>query len=116
MGYYSGKYSTPELIWNMPIAPIALKFYNSEKIGNDYENDLFVADANTGSIYHIDLDEDRSGLQLQGPLKDKIVEDFSELNDVIFAKGFGRITDLKIGPDGSCMFSHRTTMGQLYTR
>ena len=44
---------------------------------------------NTGSIYHIDLDEDRSGLQLQGPLKDKIVEDFSELNDVIFAKEFG---------------------------
>jgi len=26
---------------------------------------------------------------LQGPMKDKIVEDFSELNDVIFAKGFG---------------------------
>ena len=37
---------------------------------------------------------------MQGPLKDKIVEDFSELNDVIFAKGFGRITDLKIGHDG----------------
>ena len=89
MGYYPGKYSTPELIRNTSVAPTALKFYNSEKIGNDYENDLFVADANTGSIYHIDLDVDRSGLQLQGPLKDKIVEDFSELNDVIFAKEFG---------------------------
>ncbi len=33
MGYYSGKYSTPELIWNMPIAPTALKFYDTEKMG-----------------------------------------------------------------------------------
>lgn len=95
-----GKYSAPELIWNTPIAPTAIKFYNSEKIGSDYENDLFISDANTGSIYHFDLNENRSGLQLQGPLKDKIVEDFSEMNDAIFAKGFGRITDMDIGPDG----------------
>jgi len=98
-----GKYSPPELIWNTPIAPTAIKFYNSEKMGNDYKNDLFVADANTGSIYHFDLNENRSGLQLQGPLKDKIVEDFSELNNSIFAKGFGRITDMEIGPDG-CLY------------
>ena len=96
----SGKYSPPELIWNTPIAPTAIKFYNSEKMGKDYKNDLFVADANTGSIYHFDLNEKRSGLQLQGPLKDKIVEDFSELHDAIFAKGFGRITDMELGPDG----------------
>jgi glucose/arabinose dehydrogenase len=96
----SGKYSDPELIWNTPIAPTAIKFYNSAKMGNDYKNDLFVADANTGSIYHFDLSEKRSGLLLQGPLKDKLVEDLSELNDAIFANGFGRITDMEIGPDG----------------
>lgn len=96
----SGKYSDPELIWNTPIAPTAIKFYNSEKMGNDYKNDLFVADANTGSIYHFDLSENRSSLLLQGPLKDKLVEDFSELNDAIFANGFGRITDMDIGPGG----------------
>jgi aldose sugar dehydrogenase len=96
----SGNYSPPELVWNTPIAPTAIKFYNSEKMGNVYENDLFVADANTGSIYHFDLNENRSGLLLHGPLKDKIVEDFSELSGVIFAKGFGRITDMEVGPDG----------------
>lgn len=73
MGYYPGKYGTPELIRNNIGSPNTIKFYNSEKIGHDYENNLFVEDANTGSIYHIDLDVDRSGLQLQGPLKDKIV-------------------------------------------
>jgi glucose/arabinose dehydrogenase len=24
----------------------------------------------------------------------------TELNDIIFAKGFGRITDIEVGPDG----------------
>lgn len=81
-------------------SPNSIKILRYGKDGENYKNDLFVADANTGSIYHFDLNENRSGLRLQGPLKDKIVEDFSELNDAIFAKGFGRITDLKIGPDG----------------
>jgi glucose/arabinose dehydrogenase len=39
-------------------------------------------------------------LKLQGSLKDKIVNTIEESNDVIFANGFGRITDLKIGLDG----------------
>jgi glucose/arabinose dehydrogenase len=68
-------------------------------MGSEYKNDLFVADANTGSIYHFELNKNRTGLLLEGPLKDKLVEDFSELNDAIFAKGFGRITDMEIGPD-----------------
>jgi len=44
------------LIWNTPIAPTAIKFYNSEKMGIDYKNDLFVVDANTGSIYLLKID------------------------------------------------------------
>jgi len=39
-------------------------------------------------------------LKLQGPLKDKIANDLEESKDIIFANGFGRITDLKVGPDG----------------
>lgn len=66
--------------------------------------DCFIINLNSSNFdsrpYHFDLSENRSSLQLQGPLEDNIVEDFSELNDVMFAKGFGRITDLKIGPDG----------------
>ena len=52
----TGKYSDPELIWNTPIAPTAIKFYNSEKMGIDYKNDLFVVDANTGSNYLLKID------------------------------------------------------------
>jgi glucose/arabinose dehydrogenase len=95
-----GRYSQPELIWIPPVAPTAIKFFDSDKLGIQYKNDLFIADANTGSLYHFDLNENRTGLKLEGPLKDKIVNQIEESKDVTFAKGFGRITDLKIGPDG----------------
>jgi len=95
-----GRYSPPESIWIPPVAPTAIKFFNSDKLGNQYTNDVFVADANTGSIYHFDLNEKRTELKLHGPLKDKIANTIQESKEFIFANGFGRITDLKIGPDG----------------
>jgi glucose/arabinose dehydrogenase len=95
-----GMYSLPELTWIPPVAPTALKFLNSDKLGSQYKNDLFVADANTGSVYRFDLNENRTELKLQGLLEDKIANSLDETKDVIFANGFGRITDLEIGPDG----------------
>jgi glucose/arabinose dehydrogenase len=95
-----GKYSPPELTWVPPVAPTALKFFNSDKLGDPYKNDLFVADANTGSLYHFDLNDNRTELELQGLLQDKIANSLDETRDIIFANGFGRITDLEIGPDG----------------
>jgi glucose/arabinose dehydrogenase len=95
-----GSYSPPELMWIPPVAPTAITFFNSDKLGIQYENDVFVADANTGSLYHFDLNENRTQLKLEGALKDKVANSFEESNDVVFANGFGRITDIKIGPDG----------------
>jgi len=95
-----GTYSHPELTWIPPVAPTALKFFNSDKLGSQYKNDLFVADANTGSLYRFDLNENRTELELQGLLEDKIADSLDETSDIIFANGFGRITDLEIGPDG----------------
>ena len=95
-----GEYSLPEFIWIPPVAPTAIKFLSSDNLGTDYMNDIFVADANTGRIYNFDLNEQRSTLQLYGPLKDTIADSLNELSNVTFANGFGRITDMDIGPDG----------------
>jgi glucose/arabinose dehydrogenase len=95
-----GKYSDPEFVWNIPVGPTALKFFNSDKFGNDYENDIFVADVNNGTIYHFDLNENRTELLLDGPLADKVADKPEELQGVIFARGFGGITDMQVGPDG----------------
>jgi len=95
-----GKYSDPEFVWTIPVAPTAIKFFNSEKFGEEYMNDMFVADVNHGNIFHFDLNKDRTELLLDGPLQDKVADKPKELKDVIFAQDFGGITDMEVGPDG----------------
>jgi glucose/arabinose dehydrogenase len=95
-----GTYSAPELVWANPVAPSAIKFIDSKKYGSEYENDLLVGDANYGNIYDFNFDEQRMDLILPGKLSDKIANDIGELHDVIFAKGFGKVTDMEVGPDG----------------
>ncbi len=96
----TGKYSDPEFAWADTVGPTALRFLDSDKLGKRYENDMFVGDFNNGNIYHFDLNENRTELILPGSLKDKVADKPSELEDIIFAKNFGPITDLLVGPDG----------------
>ena len=95
-----GNYSIPKFVWNNTVAPTAAKFLSSDKLGTQYENDLFIGDGNNGNIYHFDLNNDRTELALQGPLADKIANNISENQDIIWGKGFGIITDIQVGPDG----------------
>lgn len=95
-----GRYSRPELVWNSTIAPTALKFLNSAKLGKQYENDLFVASFNLGIVYHFDLNRNRTGLQLPNGFDDNLVPNNGEPKDQIFASGLGKITDMEVGPDG----------------
>jgi glucose/arabinose dehydrogenase len=95
-----GKYRPPELTWNMTVAPTGLAFINSTKMGKQYENDMFVGDYLNGNLYHFKLNKNRSALDLHGPLADTIVSNPSEMQGVILGYGFGRITDIKTGPDG----------------
>jgi len=96
----NGKYNEPKFIWVPTVAPTALIFLKSDRYGAENKYDLIVGDANTGDIYHFKLNANRDGLQLDGGLKDKIANSVEELKKVTFATGFGRITDIKLGPDG----------------
>src|SRR6188474_3079970 len=95
-----GIYSAPEFTWNQTVGPTAIKFLDSDKLGKQYENDLFVGDNNFGNIYHFDLSKDRRELSLGNVLKDKIANNHTELQDIIFGQWFDGITDLDVGPDG----------------
>jgi aldose sugar dehydrogenase len=99
-----GKYSSPEFTWNSTALPTDLEFLSTHKFGKQYENDMLVADAKNHRIYHFELNQNRTALVLQSPLIDKVADGDNELNDVIFAGGFGLITDLEIGPDGYLYF------------
>jgi glucose/arabinose dehydrogenase len=95
-----GKYSPPEFTWKHTVGPTALKFLTTDKLGKQYENDVLVADVNTGRIYHFELNHNRTGFLLNGSLGDKVGDTYDELEPLVFARGFGMITDLEIGPDG----------------
>ena len=97
-----GKYSDPEFEWRDTLGPTAVKFLNSDKLGEEYVNDMFVGDIVNGRIYHFELIQDRTELILDGLLADKVAatESVTELEQIIFAEEFGGITDLEVGPDG----------------
>ena len=96
-----GKYRTPEFIWLQTVAPTALKFLNSTKLGKQYQNDMFVGDYNNGNLYHFRLAQNRTALELSGTLANKIAYTPQDSQPVIFGSGFnGGITDLQVGPDG----------------
>jgi glucose/arabinose dehydrogenase len=99
-----GIYHSPQFTWNRTVGPTALTFMPSDKLGTQYKNDMFVTDVNNGRIYHFELNQTRTGLLLDGPLRDKIADTDKELKNVIFAGGFGLISDLDIGPDGYLYF------------
>src|SRR4029453_14851526 len=95
-----GKYSSPEFTWYHTIAPTAIKFLTTDKLGEQYKNDMYVADENTFNIYHFKLNQNRTKLLLQGPLTDGVADSNDELDDVLFAGFHDTISDLEVGPDG----------------
>ncbi|CAN5457065.1 hypothetical protein BH18THE2_BH18THE2_21200 [soil metagenome] len=94
-----GKYSPPEFTWFDDVGPTAIRFFNSDKLGKQYQNDMFVGDIINGNIYHFELNKQRTELLLPPniPLSDKILSsNETKFNDVIiFGKEFGGITDIE---------------------
>ena len=95
-----GKYSPPEFVWDKPVAPTAIVFLNSDKLGEQYANDIFVGSAKKGTLFHFDLNPDRESLNLNGDLSDLLYSKKEDSSSVVFGENFGVITDLKVGPDG----------------
>jgi aldose sugar dehydrogenase len=77
-----------------------LVFVPSDKLGKQYEGNLFVADYNFGYLYRFILNQTRTGLLLNGSLSDGVANNNLERLEAVFAKIEGGITDLAIGHDG----------------
>ena len=99
----SSSYADPVFSWGRAVGVTDIEFYNSDKLGNDYTNNIFVGDANNGYLYFFEVNEDRSGLQFEEP---RLADDLVASNDrqraaVTFGTGFpSSITDVETGPDG----------------
>lgn len=96
-------YADPALSWFETPALTAIEFLNSTMLGDNYANNMFVGDFNFGNLYRFVLNDQRDGLDLADlgtELTDKVVNNAEELSSITFGSGFGRITDIKTGPDG----------------
>ena len=97
-----GKYSEPKLVWGRTAGLTSLIFLNTDKLGNQYRNDMFVADVHNGRIYQFNLNADRTELVLPDPFASKFFTSYYApgVEEILFGEGFGGITDLTVGPDG----------------
>jgi glucose/arabinose dehydrogenase len=109
-----GNYSNPEFVWTDTVGPTAIKFLESDRLGRQYENDAFVSDITQGNIYHFDLNANRTQLVLEGVLADKIANNATENEGIIFGEGFGGVTDLEVGPYDGFLYAVSLGHGAIY--
>ena len=99
-----GKYHEPKLAWDKTVAPTALVFLNSTKLGSQYLNDMFVGSVEDGRIFHFKLNDNRTNLSLPNSLSSKIVSEKEEEGQIVFAEDFGIVTDLEVGPHDGYLY------------
>jgi glucose/arabinose dehydrogenase len=98
----NGKYEEPKLVWERSAGLTSIVFLDSDKLGTQYKNDIFVGDVHNGRIYHFKLNDERNDLVLPEVLADRYIQNPVNFGagDIVFGEGFGGITDLTVGPDG----------------
>jgi aldose sugar dehydrogenase len=97
----TGQYYDPIFDWFESIGITDLVFVPSDKLGKEYEGNLFVADNNYGYLYRFILNQTRTGLLLNGSLSDGVADNNLEMLEAVIARiNGGVITDLEVGPDG----------------
>ena len=108
------EYSNPEFTWDQVNAPTALAIPGNNW-GEKYQNSLFVSDYIFGKIYKFELNDSRDGFVFQDPsLQDLIFHEGYNSDEIIFATEFGRISDMKFGPDGSLYVASHLSNGALF--
>ncbi|HEX6281542.1 MAG TPA: PQQ-dependent sugar dehydrogenase [Nitrososphaera sp.] len=99
-------YGDPIFSWYAPVGVTDIEFLNSTKLGDKYDDNIFVGDINNGNLYFFEVNGNRTGVTFHDPRLLDLVADpvkegeDSELSSLILGEGFGRITDIEAGPDG----------------
>jgi len=91
------QYSDPEFSWRETPGITAIEFFNSNKFGVEYKNDVFVGDT-YGQLYRLKLNETRTGFTFEDKsLQDLIADSPQEVEKILFGRNLGLITDIKTG-------------------
>ena len=100
------KYADPVFSWTDSLGITDLEFFNSSKLGQKYTNNIFVGDITKGNLYFFEVNQNRNGLKFDvgnnsNGLSDLVADNNEESSAVTLGTGFGGITDIETGPDGS---------------
>jgi len=92
-----------------------LKFLTTSKLGEKYENDLFVGSFLDGKIYDFDLNEARDGLVAPSSFiyNQMATWNSTGAEDITFGEDFGGISSLNVGKDGY-LYVVSFTNGKIY--
>jgi len=99
-GFENFVYSQPEFSWEDTVAPTSILFIDSVSFAN-YSDSVFVGDSNNGNLYKFTLNQSRDSFVFTDPdLTDLVLNFGDDSTEIEFGDGFGRITDIEMGPDG----------------
>ena len=108
-------YSDPEFSWLSTVAPTALGFVESRRLGCGMEHGLLVGTVNCGAIYRFSLNAARDALSFTSvELEDAVADNQGNLcereqAEIAFGHDFGIVTDIENGPDGLVYVLSMTT-------
>ena len=97
-----GHYEEPKLVWTKSTGLTALIFLDTDRLGHQYRNNVFVGSVHNGHIYRFELNSQRNDIALPQVLANRLIQNPINVGaqNVIFASGLGGVTDLTVGPDG----------------
>jgi aldose sugar dehydrogenase len=95
-------YRDPVFSWRPQVGPTDIEFLRSDRLGENYRNNLFVGDINGGILYFFKVNENRDGLDLSDhpDLADGVAESYEEAHHAKIGIFPGGIVHLETGPDG----------------
>jgi len=109
--FEGGEYHDPVFSWHTTVGVTDIEFYSSDRLGEKYENNIFVGDINHGNLYFFELNDTRTGVSVDSahpelldfvadPVNQPGADPSGELASILIGEGFGRLTDIETGLDG----------------
>jgi glucose/arabinose dehydrogenase len=116
-------FSDPELSWKFEVGPGGIGFLDSNDLGREYEDDLFMGGSRDflegGHLFRFNLTRNRRGVDVDDPrLEDGVADNVgkwegTESETLLFGRNFGTGTDIQTGPDGD-LYVVSLTRGTVY--
>ena len=103
-------FSNPELAWKYEVGPGGIGFLDSDDLGREYEDDLFMGGSTPllegGHLFRFNLTRNRRAIDVDDPrLEDGVADNLAkwegtESETLLFGRNFGTATDIQTGSDG----------------